>query len=149
MSQSFTKLTYHIVFATKERRSLLRVEIRPRLYEYCGGITRNLDGVLLEIGGIEDHVHLLISLKQNTKLPEFVQKLKANSSRWLNQTLVKSFSWQTGYGAFTVSESQIGIVRNYICNQEDHHRKHGNFENEFESLLKAHGIDFNREYLWK
>ena len=114
MSQSFIKLTYHIVFATKNRAPVLNKEIRPRLYEYCGGITRNLKGVLIEIGGIEDHLHALVSLSANIKLAEFVQKLKANSSRWLNENYFSDFVWQTGYGAFTVSESQIEKLRNYI-----------------------------------
>ncbi|HEX8736804.1 MAG TPA: IS200/IS605 family transposase [Pyrinomonadaceae bacterium] len=149
MSQSFIKLTYHIVFATKNRVPVLNKEIRSCLYEYCGGITRNLKGVLVEIGGIEDHIHALVSLSPNINLAEFVQKLKANSSRWLNKTYFSDFAWQTGYGAFTVSESQIERVRNYIRNQEIHHNKYGGFENEFESLLKAHGIDYNRDYLWK
>jgi putative transposase len=149
MSQTFVKLTYHIVFATKNRAPVLNKEIRPRLYEYCGGITRNLQGVLLEIGGIEDHVHALAGLPANLKLPEFVQKLKANSSRWLNETYFSDFAWQAGYGAFTVSESQIEKIRDYIRDQEAHHYKKGGYENEFESLLKAHRIDYNRDYLWK
>lgn len=149
MSQSFIKLSYHIVFATKHRAPVLTKEIRPRLHEYCGGITRNLQGVLLEIGGVEDHVHALVGLSQNIKLAEFVQKLKANSSRWLNETHFSDFAWQTGYGAFTVSESQIEKVRAYIRNQEAHHGKQGGFENEFENLLKAHGVEYNRDFLWK
>lgn len=149
MSQAFIKLAYHIVFATKNRAPLLTKELRSRLYQYCGGITRNLDDVLIEIGGIEDHVHTLVSLSQNIKLAEFVQKFKANSSRWLNETQLQNFAWQTGYGAFTVSESQIEKVRNYVRNQEEHHRKNGRFENEFEFLLRAHGIEIEREFLWK
>ncbi len=149
MSESFIKLTYHVVFATKNRAPLLTKEIRPRLYEYCGGITRNLDGALIEIGGIVEPRSCSCQFIAKYKVGEFAQKFKANSSRWLNETLLQSFNWQMGYGAFTVSESQIERVRNYIRNQEVRHHKHGSFENEFENLLKAHGIDFNRDYLWK
>lgn len=146
MPHSYTNLLYHIVFATKGRLPLLDVESRPRLYDYLGGTVRGLGGVALEIGGVADHVHALVKLRQDIAVSEFLQKLKANSSGWLNRSRRDKFAWQEGYAAFTVSESQVERVRQYIRQQEDHHRK-VNFSDEFMALLRAHQIDFDPEYL--
>lgn len=122
---------------------------RPRLHEYLGGIVRGLDATALEIGGVKDHVHLLVRLKPVHRIDYFLRDMKADSSGWIHkQGLSKEFSWQRGYGAFTVSESQIGNVRRYIANQEEHHRK-VTFEDEFKALLKAHNIEFDEKFLWE
>lgn len=139
---SYTNLLYHVVFATKERFPHLTSEFKLRFHEYLGGTVRGLGGIALEIGGIEDHVHLLIKLKPTLNLSDFLRDLKANSSRWANQTFQINFAWQRRYGAFTVSESQVEKVRNYIKNQEMHHKKF-NFREEFELLLKAHRVEFD------
>ena len=146
MPHSYTNLLYHIVFATKGRSPLLDMELRPRLYDYLGGTVRGLGGVTLEIGGVADHVHALVKLRQDIAVSEFLKKLKANSSGWLNRSRRDKFAWQEGYAAFTVSESQVERVRRYIKVQDEHYRK-VNFADELMALLRAHHIDFDPEYL--
>jgi len=115
---SYTKLTYHIVFSTKYRQRIITEEIRSRLYEYLGSTIRNFKGSLLEIGGIEDHLHLLTHLPAAKSIADSVRDIKANVSKWANELPVieARFEWQKGYGAFTVSHSQIDPVRYYIQN---------------------------------
>lgn len=144
---SYTNLLYHIVFGTKGRLPLIKEDLKPRLYEYLGGIVRGLGGTAFEINGIEDHVHLLVKIPPIVKISDFIRDLKANSSKWVNENTTGKFGWQRRYGAFTVSESQFEIVRNYIRRQEEHHKKF-DFKQEFESLLKANNIEID-EYLWK
>ncbi len=148
MSQSFTNLIYHIVFSTKNRQPLIIGEIKPRLYEYIGGILRNKGGIALEIGGMNDHLHVLAKLRPDDSLSNVLRDLKANSSGWLHKVFpeLKDFSWQNGYGAFTVSASQIEVVRRYIANQEKHHTKF-TFRDEFIKLLRANKIEFDEKYL--
>lgn len=132
------------------RRNTIHVEIQDRLYEYMGGIIRNLNGALLHVGGIEDHVHCLVNLPANRTVSDCVRDIKANSSKWINElpeTNVK-FHWQKGYGAFTVSYSQIEIVRRYIINQREHHRVRS-FREEFIELLERHGIEYETKYLFE
>ncbi|CAN5468446.1 IS200/IS605 family transposase [soil metagenome] len=149
MSQSFTNLIYHIVFSTKNRQPLITVETEPRLYEYIGGIIRNKGGIALEIGGMSDHLHVLAKLRPDDSLSNVLRDLKANSSGWMHKIFpdMKDFSWQNGYGAFTVSASQIEKVREYIANQKKHHRKIGSFRDEFIKLLQANKIEFDEKYL--
>ncbi|MBS1797682.1 MAG: IS200/IS605 family transposase [Acidobacteria bacterium] len=144
---SYTNFLYHIVFGTKGRLPLITNEIKPRLYEYLGGTVRGMDGIAFEINGIEDHVHLLANVPPKLKFSDFLRDLKANSSRWVNDHFNRNFAWQRRYGAFTVSQSQFDVVRNYIRRQEEHHRKF-DFKQEFESLLIANNIQID-EYLWK
>jgi len=123
---------------------------QKRLYEYMGGIIRAQKGHLIEIGGIEDHVHILASLAPTKAVADSIRDLKANSSRWCNELLKQKngFLWQKGYGAFTVSYSQIVQVRRYIQNQRQHHQGK-TFEEEYISLLKVHDIDFTPKYLFE
>ena len=151
MPHSYTNLLYHLVFSTKDRRPLIDESLRSRLYEYLGGTIRGLGGIALEIGGIADHMHLLVRLRQDHAVSAVLRDLKANSSGWINQHELigtQSFAWQTGYGAFTVSESQVEKVKQYIRNQEAHHHK-STFREEFVALLQAHGIEYDLEHLWK
>lgn len=122
-------------------------DIKPRLHQYLGGTVRGLGGVALEINGVEDHVHLLVKLKPTVRFSDFLRDLKANSSSWAKETGVGKFSWQRRYGAFTVSESQVAIVRRYIRNQEQHHRKF-DFKTEFEALLRSHGFAID-DFVWQ
>jgi REP-associated tyrosine transposase len=147
MNMSYTNLLYHIVFATKERAPLITNDFKGRLHEYLGGIVKGLGCVPLEINGMEDHVHLLVKIRPTISVAEFLSKLKSNSSGWSKRQTTRRFAWQGKYGAFTVSESQVGRVRQYIRDQEKHHRKIS-FEEEFETLLKSHGIEFEKKYLW-
>ncbi len=147
---TFTKLTYHVVFSTKYRRKSINQATQERLYEYMGGIIRNLDGSLVEIGGIEDHVHLLVNLPPFKSVSDSIRDIKANASRWMNERLQTNlkFEWQKGFGAFTVSHSQIEIVRQYIRNQREHHRTRS-FTEEFIELLQRHEIMFNPASLFE
>ena len=144
---SYTNLLYHIVYATKERAPLITNLLRPRLHEYLGGIVRGLGSIPIEINGVWDHVHLLVKLRPTISVSDFLSKLKSNSSGWAKRQTRGRFAWQSRYGAFTVSESQVDHVRLYIRNQEKHHQKMS-FEEEFKALLKAHKLDFDEAHLW-
>jgi len=147
---TFTKLTYHVVFSTKYRCKIITETIRERLYEYIGGIVRNLNGNLIQIGGIEDHLHLLVNLSPARSVSDCIRDIKANASKWLNDLpeFDIRLEWQKGYGAFTVSYSQIEIIRHYIENQLEHHRTRS-FEDEFIGLLRRHNIEFEYKYLFE
>jgi REP element-mobilizing transposase RayT len=149
MPQSYTCLHYHLVFSTKGRAPLITPDLRPRLWEYLGGIVRGEGGVPIQIGGTADHVHLLVTLRQQPALADFMRQLKAGSSGWVHDTFptATEFWWQTGYGAFTVSHSGIEAVKAYVANQEVHH-KGRTFQDEFRELLVRHGIEFDEKYLW-
>ena len=137
------KLLYHIVYATKERRPYLAPSWRTDMHDYLGGTIRGLKGTAMEIGGIEDHVHLLTSIPPTISVSEFMSKLKANSSNWGKHRSGQAFGWQDGYSAFTVSESQTEGVRDYIRNQEVHHHQR-TFAQELASLLKKHKIPYDK-----
>ncbi len=148
MASTLTNLLYHLVFSTKGRVPLITDEIREPLYRYIGGIIRNQRGILLEIGGVADHVHLLARFPAGKSVSDMLRDVKSDSSEWINQERRHGrFAWQTGYGAFTVSQSQVGAVRRYIDRQEDHHR-HTSFKEELVGLLKKHEIEYDERYLW-
>jgi REP element-mobilizing transposase RayT len=140
MSHTYIANFVHCVFATKGRREIISVELQPKLFAYLAGIARNVGITLVAIGGTSNHVHLLISVPPTMALAEAVQKLKANSSRWMGEQGL-SFEWQKGYGAFSVSSSLVETVRAYIRNQEEHHRKR-TFEEEFLALLNKSGLNY-------
>lgn len=150
MMGTFHKLTYHLVFSTKYRRRRIRGEFRERLYEYMGGIIRGQNGHLIEIGGIDDHVHLLLNLSPLHSVAAMLRDIKANASKWVNEIpdMTARFEWQSGYAAFTVSHSQVDVVREYIRNQIEHHRTK-TFEEEFVELLKRHGVEFDMKYMFE
>ena len=147
---AFSKLTYHIVFSTKYRRKLISDDVRERLYEYMGGIVRGLDGCLQEIGGIDDHVQLLVNLPPSKSLSNCIRDVKANASKRMNEIeeSITKFEWQKGYGAFTVSHSQVDSIRRYIQNQKEHHREK-TFKEEFIALLQRHQIPFEDKFLFE
>ena len=128
---------------------LLSKELRIRLYPYISSIADKNDFKTLDIGGTDDHVHILLSLNPDLSVSKAVQLLKGNSSKWIhdNFTDLNMFSWQGGYGVFTVSKSQMDIIQKYIANQEEHHKKMG-FEEEYIELLKKNNIDFDPKYLF-
>ncbi|HYJ88970.1 MAG TPA: IS200/IS605 family transposase [Pyrinomonadaceae bacterium] len=148
MSDSYTNLLYHIVFSTKERRPLITSEYEPRLYEYIGGTIRGLGGISLEINSTEDHVHLLAKLRPDRALSDVLRKLKAQATGWMHDVFpeVEHFSWQRGYGAFTVSQSNVEEVRNYLRRQKEHHAK-VSFRDEFIQFMKANGIEFEERFV--
>ncbi len=120
MGHSYTDLLYHIVFSTKERQPWLDTEISTRLYEYLGGAIRSEGGTSLSINGCADHIHLFASLRQDKAVSDVLRAIKANSSGWMHRTFpaLRGFAWQSGYGAFTVSQSQVDKVKRYIANQQ-------------------------------
>lgn len=142
MARTYTKLIYHIVFSTKERIPLIAPEIRDRLYEYLGGVIRGEKGSLIEIGGMPDHVHILARFGAAIAVSEMLKRIKGSSSHWLSQETGTWFAWQNGYGAFSVSESQVAAVRKYIQQQEEHHKRIS-FKDELISLLRKHRIEFD------
>jgi len=141
MAHSYTNLIFHIVYGTRERRPFIDEEFQPRLYEYVGGSIRGLKGISLEIGGVEDHIHVLVKLPPTITVSDFLEKLKANTSKWA-KSVRRGFGWQDGYAAFTVSESQVERVRQYIQNQRKHHAK-SSFRDELIALLEAHGVKYD------
>ena len=148
MPHTYTNLLFHIVFSTKERIPFISPEFEARLYEYIGGTVRGLGGICIEIGGIADHIHMIVKLRPTMDVSKFVQDLKPSVTNWARSTIHPKFEWQDGYGAFTISETQIEGVRRYIQNQKQHHKK-ATFEAEFKDMLRQANIDFEERFLWK
>jgi putative transposase len=148
MSSSYCNLLYHLVFSTKDREPWLAASTRSRIHEYLGGAVRGEGGIALVVNGTADHIHILAKLRQDKAVSKVVGEIKANSSAWISRTFkeCRAFAWQEGYGAFTVSESQLPKVRNYIERQEEHHRT-VSFLEEFKVILRAHGLAFDERYL--
>ena len=147
MANTYTYLLYHIVFSCKDRRRSIHQNLRDDLYEYIGGMIRNEGGTVLEIGGIADHVHLVARLKADMAVATLVRHVKARSSKWAKKRAdSRGFQWQRGYGAFSVSESRLKQVREYVRRQEEHHETMS-FRDELVGLLKRHGITFDEKYL--
>lgn len=146
MPQTFSNLLVHVVYSTKDRAPLITADKRPRLYAYIGGIVRELDSTLIDIGGVEDHVHLLIHYPPKIAISELVGKIKANSSKWANEEF-GGFAWQGGYAAFSVSESGKRALRAYIASQEEHHRR-VSFQDEVRAFLRKHGLECDERYMW-
>lgn len=149
MGHTYTNLNYHLVFSTKDRLPIITPDAKPRLYAYIGGIVRELRGELIAIGGVEDHVHILCRLGTAVSLADALRQIKGSSTRWANDELKldTKFAWQTGYAAFSVSQSKIPNVERYIAEQEEHHLKRG-FKDELIDFLKRHGMEYDERYLW-
>jgi REP element-mobilizing transposase RayT len=147
MPSTHLSLHYHIIFSTKSRRRTIAEPWRAELHAYIGGILRDIGAVARSIGGPSDHVHVLLGLKATHTLADAVRQMKRGSSVWVHQNGVEKFAWQEGYGAFTVSPSQVSRVQRYIANQMEHHRKK-TFEEEYVDLLRLSGVEFDEKYLW-
>jgi putative transposase len=150
MPQSHSSLLVHIVFATKDRVPFLIPAIRAELYAYFAGIAKAESSFAHAIGGIEDHVHSLVTLPRTKTLASLVEVLKTGSSKWLKtkDEKLRTFSWQSGYGGFSVSYSQFATVCKYIRTQEIHHRRM-NFQDELRAIFRRHAIEFDERYMWK
>jgi REP element-mobilizing transposase RayT len=150
MAHSFVNLVFHVIFSTKNRMPFLDAEPKSQLFAYMGGIVREMDGKALLINGMADHVHVLLSLPSTLSIAETVRVLKANSSRWVHEKWPArwEFAWQTGYGAFSVSQSNIAPVTQYIANQEEHHRTM-TYQAEFLLFLNKHGLSYDERYIWE
>jgi putative transposase len=147
---SYISSYFHCVFSTKERRRLIVPELRDRLWPFLGGIARQNKMKAIEIGGVEDHVHILLSLPSTMAVSKALQLIKGGSSKWVHETFSEHrlFAWQEEYGAFSVSVSQLDKTIEYITGQEAHHRNM-TFQEEFLALLKKHRIEYDERYLWK
>jgi putative transposase len=147
MPQSYTDMLAHIVFSTKGREPTILPAFRSKLYAYMGGIARNHKGTLLAIGGVPDHVHLLVRLHPTLAPAEFIGAVKANSTRWVRDGIDRRFTWQVGYGSFSVSRSNVDAVTRYIAGQERHHRRM-RYKTEFLTLLRKHKVEYDERYIW-
>jgi REP element-mobilizing transposase RayT len=149
MSQSLTQLYVHLVFSTKYRKHLILPEIQTELYNYIGGILNNIECTPIQIGGITDHIHILLCLSKKITLIKMVEEVKRSSSKWLKikHPELSEFYWQNGYGAFTVGYTQIDSVIKYIQNQQQHHSKH-TYQDEYRLFLNKYKISFDEKYVW-
>jgi REP element-mobilizing transposase RayT len=148
MANTYTKLNIHIVFHVKSTGVCIKYEDLPEVFAYIGGIIRNVGGYPITIGGIENHIHILATMPKTMSVSEFVQKIKANSSRWIKtlDNYYESFAWQEGFGAFCVSPSLLKKTIRYIETQEKHHHEES-VRDEFIRFLKVNGIEFDERYL--
>ena len=151
MPQSLTKIWVHIIYSTKNRMAFLHDKtIRRDMHAYLATIHNEYESPALIVGGVADHVHILCTFSKNHTLTKVIGETKRNSSKWAKQQgsaeLIK-FKWQTGYGAFSVSESMVDPVRQYIENQEDHHRT-VTFQEEFRKFLNKYNVDDDKRYVW-
>lgn len=150
MAQSLSKILVHIVFSTKNREPyLVNQELRSELHKYLGGVCRDHSSPSLVVGGVEDHVHILCALGRTIAVADLIREVKRASSKWIKSRDKKlaDFHWQGGYGAFSVSQSNVEKVRKYIIEQEDHHRSMS-FQDEMRMLFRKHGIEFDEQYVW-
>jgi REP element-mobilizing transposase RayT len=149
VANTFTSLHFHIVFSTKNREPWLSVTKEARIWEYLGGIARANGMKALQVGGCDDHIHILLAFPTTMSVSKSVQLLKGSSSRWIHETDndMSSFAWQDGYGAFTVSESQIADTKRYIEGQRGHHRIKS-FQEEYIHFLNKHNLAYNERYVW-
>ena len=146
---SYVSSYFHCVFSTKERRPLIMPALRESLWRFLGGIARQNEMTALAIGGVEDHVHILLSLPSTVAIAKALQLIKGGSSKWVHETFPEHrlFAWQEKYGAFSVSVSQLHKIIRYISSQAEHHRKM-TFQEEFAALLKKHRLEYDPRYLW-
>jgi len=147
MPSTYLSLHYHLVFSTKNREAIIEPEWRARLHDYLGGTIRGLGGFPEGVGGVADHVHLLVGLKATHGLADVMRELKKTSSTWVHEEIgLRAFAWQEGYAAFTVSATARDGVRHYIANQEEHHRAKS-FREELIEMLEKAGIEYDPKYL--
>lgn len=149
MGQSLVKQYIHIIFSTKRQEPLILNSIENELFAYIGGICKNLECFPIIIGGYKNHIHVLCLLSKKIALMKLVEEIKSHSSKWIKtkDSRLKNFYWQNGYGAFSVSSSQVEIVKNYIENQHNHH-KVKTFQEEYIEFLNSNQIEFDQRYLW-
>jgi putative transposase len=150
MAHSFAAVWLHIVFGTKNRLPFLHDSIRPELHAYVAAVLQRLDCPARLINSVDDHLHALVRLSRRVSIEKVLEAMKANSSRWLKTKggPLRHFQWQAGYGAFSVSPSQVETVRRYIARQAEHHRR-VTFQEEYEDLLRRQGFAFDPDALWR
>lgn len=150
MPGTYSQILLHIVFSTKLRQPFITANVAERLYAYMGGIIRAEKGMLYDIGGVEDHVHLYLRWRADASISDLMRTVKARSSKWVHETFptLSTFAWQEGYSVFSVSKSQEAAVKKYIAGQIEHHQKE-DFKTELLRLLRAHGIEFDERYVFE
>ena len=150
MAGKHISLLVHFVWSTSGREPWISSEWEDELYKFIGGVLRKKNAKLLEAGGSSDHIHLYTSLPSTLSLADAVNAMKSNSSRWIHEEFLRrrSFAWQEGYGAFSVSKSSESTVRRYIQQQKEHHRRR-DFKTEFIKLLDRHAIEYDKRFIWK
>jgi REP element-mobilizing transposase RayT len=148
MSHTHAKLLFHVVFSTQGRLPLLTTHVRTELFAYIGALVKEKKGRPVIINGVDDHLHLLIGLPADVSVSEMMRFIKSNSSRWMKERFGRPFAWQKGFGAFTVSSSNVDAVTRYIREQEEHHSRF-DFKSAYVSLLTKNGLEYDQEYLWK
>ena len=149
MCRSLSKVILHIIFSTKNREPWLDSDVRPRMHAYLATICRDLGAELVHVGGGSDHVHIMTMLPRTLSQAQLIEQINKASSKWIKalDARYRGFFWQRGYGAFSVSPSQLEAVLQYIETQQEHHRTR-TFQEEYRELLRGHGIDFDERYLW-
>ena len=149
MGQSLNKIFVHLVFSTKLRKPMITNSIKEELFSYLGGICKNLECYPIQVGGYLDHVHILCLLSKKIPLMKLMEEIKSHSSKWIKTKGIEyeNFYWQNGYGAFSVNPTELEIVKNYISNQEEHHKKK-TFQEEFLAFLKKYNVDYDEKYVW-
>ena len=149
MANTYTSLHYHFTFSTKNRRPWIAAEFEERVWAYLGGILKKNKLKPIKIGGVEDHIHLLLGAPPTIAPAKIAQLVKGGSSAWIHEEFpeLAAFAWQDGYGAFTVSKSASPDVSEYIENQREHHRTR-TYQEEYRALLDRHGIEYDERYLW-
>ncbi len=149
MASSHRVHFFHLIWSTKERKNLILPKMQENLYAYIGGVIRKTGGCQLEIGGIANHVHLLVELSNPDRFTALIRNAKASSTAWMKKEFseCRAFAWQDGYGSFTVSASQIDRTCEYIKNQEKHH-KNRSFESEFIKFLELHKVKYDPRYVF-
>ena len=149
MPQSLVKNYIHITFSTKNRHPFIDNGIKHELFSYLGRIAKNLDCNPIIVGGHQDHVHILCLLSRKIALMKLIEKIKTNSSKWIKtkNKRYQNFYWQNGYGSVSVNPDQISIVKKYIVNQENHHKKLS-FKEEYLLFLKEYNIPYDERYVW-
>ncbi len=149
MPQSLARLHIHLIFSTKNRQPLLHDDVRDSLHRYQATVLQNLDCPPVLINSVADHVHILFELARTVAVANAVEQVKKTSSKWIKTQGAEfaRFAWQAGYGAFAVSQSNVTAVRQYIANQQRHHRKKS-FEDEYRAFLQRHNVPFDENYVW-
>jgi len=149
MANTYTSLHYHLIFSTKNRVAYLTPSIEQRVWAYLGGVARKHKLTALQIGGCDDHIHALVMAPPTIAPSEIAQFLKGDSSKWIHDKFpeLHDFAWQEGYGAFTVSKSNLESVVGYIQKQREHHQHRG-FQEEYLDFLQKHGIEYDEQYVW-
>jgi REP element-mobilizing transposase RayT len=149
MANTYTQVLLHIVFAIKNRKTLIMPSWKEEMEKYISGIISYYKHKLLAISSMPDHIHILIGYNVNQKIPDLVENIKTSSNQWINSRKLSKykFEWQNGYGVFSHSRSNLDVVVKYILNQEEHHKK-VSFKNEYYEILKSHSIPFEDKYVF-